>query len=187
MLGTEAELGEQRARLGEQQPRRGHEAVEQRRIAEAAPRLGKCAEHHSGPEVAAAVGELHVAEYGGEQRGLAAAVRTDDGDPLARPDLEVDWPQLERLPLYGRAGEARDDCTGARRRGDLETRSQPSHGLSTASSRSIIISVRRAARGDVLARRSTEGADVLVLLVAATHLLHAGVGPLLFASGADAR
>ena len=73
-----------------------------------------------GPSQRVAARQLHLAEDGPQQRGLAGAVRADDGEPVLPCHLEVDRAEPERAELDHRLIEPGDHVAAAGGRLQLE-------------------------------------------------------------------
>ena len=135
VVGPQSELGEQRARVDRRQPGGGDKAVEQgSRGVEGRPGLVELAEANRRPDPQRAAGERQPAEQRLDQRGLARAVRPDDGEAVTEAKLEVDRPEAERPTLDNRTSELRDQAAAAIGRSERQLRRQGDHGFSTSSS-----------------------------------------------------
>ena len=97
MIRSQTELRQQRACVGARERRPRHQLVyEHRVVGIRRALLADCADHGTSPDQAFTFGERHIAEEHSQERRLAGAVRSDDRQPLARRQVEVDEPRTER-------------------------------------------------------------------------------------------
>ena len=140
VVGPEAELGQQRPGVGDGQAR--SPAQERRRAGDArrssrSPGLVELADHDAGPEPALARRQREPAEQRAEQRGLARSrsgptIATRSAQPISRSTGPS-----RKSPRSTTAPSSRATTSPLRGAVARSSRSsQPSHGLSTASSRS---------------------------------------------------
>ena len=79
----------------------------------AQPALVEQADRDARAEPALAARQLDLAEQRPQQRGLAGAVRADDGEAVLPRHLEVDRAEPERAELHHRRVEPGDHVAGA--------------------------------------------------------------------------
>src|SRR5262249_18427849 len=121
MIGAEPELREERPRLFGGEPRARNELVEQTLTrGVGAAFLGECPDTRPAADYSPPGRQRHVAEQSPERRGLAAAVRSCDGEALAGHEIERDRAEPEPPTLDDSVLEARDDVSGSLTRGQRQ-------------------------------------------------------------------